>query len=229
MIYILTPRLTCIYSHINGRIIADIGTDHAYIPIELAKNNKIDRAFACDINKGPCDIARSNIKNEGFEDVIEVRLGGGLSVIDEGEADEIIIAGMGGKLISEIIAADIATAKASRLILQPMNAQAELRKFLLENGFEITAEDLETEGFKVYNIFTAQKGTQKPYENEIDRHIPPVLYSHRCIDHLIHKKTREFTKILTGLKRSSEPQAERIAECEMLLAELEKIREKKGK
>ncbi len=229
MITILTPRLACIYSHISSRIIADIGTDHAYIPIELAKNNKIDHAFACDINKGPCDIARSNIKNEGFENIIEVRQGGGLSVINEGEADEIIIAGMGGKLISEIIAADITIAKASRLILQPMNSQAELRTFLAENGFEITCEDLETEGFKVYNIFTAQKGTQKPYENEIDRHIPPVLYSHRCIDHLIHKKTREFTKILNGLKRSAEPQTQRIAEYEMLLCELEKIKKKKGK
>lgn len=224
MITILTPRLSCIYSHITGKIIADIGTDHAYIPIELAKNNVIQHAFACDINQGPCDIARTNIENEGFSDIIEVRLGGGLSVISAGEAEEIIIAGMGGKLISEILSADIEKAKASRLILQPMNAQAELRHFLIDNGFKITCEDLETEGFKVYNIFTAEKGTQAHFDREIDYHIPPSLYNHRCIQHLIHKKTREFTKILDGLKLSAQKQNDKITEYEQLLADLNSIK-----
>lgn len=229
MIIILTPRLSCIYSHITGKIIADIGTDHAYIPIELAKNNRIRRAFACDINKGPCDIARANIENEGFSDIIEVRLGGGLSVIEKGEADEIIIAGMGGKLICDILAADLETAAAARLVLQPMNAQAELRHFLIDNGFKITGEDLEIEGFKVYNILTAEKGEQSAFEKQIDYHIPPSLYSHRCLDQLLRKKTREFTKILDGLKLSSQSHSEKIGEYEQLLTDLKSIKRQVNK
>lgn len=223
MIFILTPRLLCVYSHITGKIVADIGTDHAYIPIELIKNGKAERAVACDINEGPCAIARANIEKEGLSDKIEVRTGSGLSVIRENEADAIIIAGMGGKLICEIIAADINTARSARLILQPMNSQSVLRHFLIENGFKITSEDLETEDFKVYNIITAEKGTQKPYEHEIDYHVPPSLYSHRHIDRLLHKKQRELSKILDGLKRSNTPQNEPISEYEYLLSELSRV------
>jgi tRNA (adenine22-N1)-methyltransferase len=219
----LTPRLFCIYSHISGKTIADIGTDHAYIPIELAKNSKITHALACDINEGPCAIARANIEKEGFSDIIEVRTGSGLSVVRPSETEEIVIAGMGGKLICDILAAHPETAHSSRLILQPMNAQSELRHFLIENGFKITSEDLETEGFKIYNVLTAETGTQKPYDREIDFHVPPVLYSHRHISHLLHKKQREFSKILNGLKRSSEPQNERTAQYEQLYSELERI------
>lgn len=221
---LLTPRLLCIYSHISARTIADIGTDHAYIPIELAKNGCIDYAAACDINEGPCAIARANIEKEGLSDIIKVRTGAGLSVIKPRETEEIIIAGMGGKLIRDILSADIETAKAARLILQPMNSQSELRHFLIENGFKITCEDIECEGFKVYNVFTAEKGTQKPYKNEIDYHIPPELYSHRHIDRLLHKKQREFSKILDGLKRSAQPQNERIEEYEHLCSELERVK-----
>lgn len=224
MIFLLTPRLLCIYSHILARTVADIGTDHAYIPIELAKNGRIDYAAACDINEGPCAIARANIEKEGFSDIIEVRTGAGLSVIKPHETEEIIIAGMGGKLIRDILSESIETAYAARLILQPMNSQSDLRHFLIENGFKITSEDIECEDFKVYNIFTAEKGTQKPFENEIEYHIPPSLYSHRHIDRLLHKKHREFSKILNGLKRSSQPQNGRITEYEHLMSELERVK-----
>lgn len=220
----LTPRLLCIYLHSSARTVADIGTDHAYIPIELAKNGKIDRAAACDINEGPCAIARANIERERLSSVIDVRTGAGLSVIKECEFEEIIIAGMGGKLICSIIEDNIETARASRLILQPMNSQSELRYFLVKNGFKITDEDVETEGFKVYNIFTAENGMQEPYKNKIDYHIPPALYNHRYIDRLIHKKQCEFSKILTGLKQSSNPQTARAEEYEYMLSELERIK-----
>ena len=191
----LTPRLSCIYSLVRGKIIADIGTDHAYIPIELARDQRISYAYACDIREGPCRIARANIERAGFADMIEVRMAPGLSAVAPGEAEDIIIAGMGGILISDI------TASASRLILQPMNAQNELRRSLFENGFEITREDLACEGYKLYNAFIAQKGTQKKCEKEIYLHVPPSLKDHPLFEMLLRKKEREFTKIRSGLQR----------------------------
>ena len=126
----ITERLQCILNYVDSEVIADIGTDHAYIPIELVKKNRVKRAIAADINEGPLKIAQKNIKSEGLSDRIETRLGSGISVLEKGEAGQIIIAGMGGELIEYIIKSDIETAKGSELLLQPMNNQYELRKFL---------------------------------------------------------------------------------------------------
>ena len=164
----ITPRLKCIIKNTNGKRIADIGTDHAYIPIYLIENNLSDYVIASDIRKGPAEIAVSNISEHNLSDKIEVRIGGGLSVLKENETDTIIIAGMGGQLISEIIDGNIQLAKKCRLVLQPMNAQYELRKYLIKNGFTITNEDIAIEGFKVYNILNAENGCQQEFETDIE-------------------------------------------------------------
>ena len=93
----ITPRLKAIINNVTCPKIADIGTDHAYIPIFLTEKNLADKIIATDINEGPLNVARENIDKKGLN--IETRLGGGLSVITAGEIDEIIIAGMGGILI----------------------------------------------------------------------------------------------------------------------------------
>lgn len=218
----ITPRLEAIIKHINGKIIADIGTDHAYIPIYLIENNLAEFVIASDINEGPLLIAEDNIKNHGLSQKIETRLGGGLSVLKEGEADTIIIAGMGGILISEIINADIQTAKAYKLILQPMNAQYELRKYLLSHGFKITNEDIAVEGFKVYNIIDAESGEQKPFEKDFEYQIPKYLTNHKCFKNLYEKKHREFTKVINGLKNSNDTDEEKLKLYKYWLKELEK-------
>ncbi|MCX7714855.1 MAG: class I SAM-dependent methyltransferase [Clostridia bacterium] len=219
----LTPRLKTISDKVKSKTIADIGTDHAYIPIELARSGKIDKAIACDINKGPLEIAKANIKKYGLEDKIELRLGGGLTPIHKNETDCIIIAGMGGQLIWEIIHKDIDTAKqAKELILQPMNAQAELRKNLIKHGFEIVEEDLVAEGFKVYNIFVAREGHSQPC-TDFEYHIPKALHSHKLFNKFLAKKHREFSKILKGLKKASKPDESAIAHYAELLGRLEAV------
>ena len=207
---LLTPRLMNIYSHVNGPTAADIGTDHAYIPIELIKKAKCVRVIASDIRPGPAKIAGENIRKYMCADKIEVRTGAGLSVLSIGETDDIIIAGMGGILIRDIIAADMDKALSSRLVLQPMNSQYELRHYLIENGFKITCEDISVEGFKVYNLIVAEKGHGEPFECDGFYHLPPYLGEHKYFDKLYEKKMRELDKVINGIKESSDPDIEKL-------------------
>ena len=200
--YMLTPRLKCIIEYVKCKTVADIGTDHAYIPIELVENGKVEYAIAADVREGPLKIASSNIEKHGLTDKIEVRLGDGLSVLTPGEADIIIIAGMGGILIKDIIEANTEIAKSSVLVLQPMNSQYELRKWLISNGFTVLSEDIECEEHHVYNIMVVVNGAQDKFERDIDYHIPPMLYKNKNFRALFEKKKREFTKIINGLEKA---------------------------
>lgn len=221
----ITPRLECIIKHVNKKTVADIGTDHAYIPIELVRSGKCTKVIASDIRKGPADAARRHVEKYGLSDKIDVRLGGGLKTIYPGESEQIIIAGMGGEMIVKILSDDEETAKASSLILQPMNGQYEVRKFLAENGYKITAEDLAAEGGKIYNIITAEKGEMPAPKDDFEYQIPPCLNSHPLFDMLLAKKEREFTKILLGNEKAAEKDHELINSMTENLTKLRKIKE----
>lgn len=199
----LTPRLKMIFSCVTGKTAADIGTDHGYIPIELIKSGKCSKVIATDLCAGPISIAEKNIKAENLD--IETRIGNGLSVIKEGEVEDIIIAGMGGKLIVNILSSSPKIAKSGNLILQPMNGQYELRKFLSEKGYSVKYEDIAVEGNKVYNAIVCGK-TENPliYKEEIDYHLPGFLKEHKLYPMLLEKKIREFTKITDGFEKSKE-------------------------
>lgn len=218
----ITPRLKCIADHTKGARIADIGTDHAYIPIYLVENGISEKAIAGDVCEGPVEIAKANIKKNNLADKIEVRLGSGLSVIENGEVDTIIIAGMGGQLISEIIDADVEKARECSLVLQPMNAQYELRKYLIKNGFSITHEDLALEGFKVYNVMNIENGRQAEFKNDIEYHLPKYLKSNKYYKELYDKKHREFFKVVSGLENSKDVDTEKLEMYKFWLKELEK-------
>lgn len=218
----ITPRLECIINHTNGKKIADIGTDHAYIPIYMIQNNLAESFIAGDVRKGPVDIAKNNVKKHNLTDKIDVRLGSGLSVLKKGEVDTIIIAGMGGQLISEIIDADISIARDCSLVLQPMNGQYELRHYLHKNGFTITNEDIVIEGFKVYNIINAKNGKQDEFQTDIEYHLPKYLKSNKYYIDLYRKKHREFTKVIKGLELSKDTDIEKLEQYKFWLKELEK-------
>ncbi len=216
----ITPRLRCIVDCTSAHTVADIGCDHAYVPIALIEEGRAKNVIACDINKGPVMIAEENIKKHNKEDFIKTRIGNGLSPIEEGEADTIIIAGMGGELICSILNDDIKKAKAATLVLQPMNDQNVVRKFLIDNGFEIIGEDIALEGFKVYNIIVAKSGVGKRFEKKIHYHIPPYLKGHKNYGALADKKKREFTKVITGIEKAQNPDLEKLGEYKSLLEEL---------
>ena len=154
----LTPRLKLIASLVpNGSTVADIGTDHAYIPIFLANSGVATRAIAADKHVGPLKIAEENIRIYGCEDSVKVRQSDGLLEFAPGEVDIIIISGMGGILISEILESGREVAQEAKLlILQPMTAQRELREYLTENGYVITDERVTREREKFYYCICAR-------------------------------------------------------------------------
>lgn len=216
----LTERLNCIINYVNCERAADIGTDHAYVATELIRLGRAKHVIAADVRQGPLNAATENIKKHGMENEIETRLGSGLSVLKPGEVEECVIAGMGGELICEIINADIDTARSIKLILQPMNAQYEVRRYLMENNFTIIKEDIVCEGERVYNVMIVKDGKQEMFLNEIEWHIPPYLKNHPLYCKLFNKKKREFTKIVEGLKASKNCDMEKLSYYEKLLSEI---------
>ena len=133
----LSLRLqTCLDALHPLQSIADIGTDHAYLPCAGLLRGQLKRAIAADVGGGPLEAAKATISKYNLDDLIETRLGSGLSVIKPGEVEGVVIAGMGGKLITSILEADIPLAKSfNRLILQPNLDANVLRTFLMKNQF----------------------------------------------------------------------------------------------
>ena len=135
----------------QGAQFADIGTDHAYLPIYLLKRGIIKSAVAADINEGPLNSAREHASTMGITDNIKFVLTNGVQGLEGENLTDIAIAGMGGELIAEIIdKEDFLKNKDLRLILQPMTKQAHLRRYLLNSGFKITAESYSSSASKFY-------------------------------------------------------------------------------
>lgn len=152
----------------HGKKFADIGTDHAYLPAYLIENGICPRAIAADIGKGPLENARKvTSTSKDLSDKIELRLSDGLKEISEEEADDIVIAGMGGILISEILtAAPWVKNESKRLILQPMSHAEDVRQYLCENGFEIIKEKACTDGKHNYILIVAEFRNKKNDKDE---------------------------------------------------------------
>lgn len=151
----------------------DIGCDHAFLDIYLVKLKKNITAVASDIKEGPINIARENIKKEGFSDKIEVRLGNGLDTYSE-KIDTAIISGMGGRNMIGIFKNNLAiTKKLSCIIVSPNNHQEDLKRFLCRNGFYIDNEVLVKEGKFIYQIIKFKKG-KKHYTGD-EYFFGPVL------------------------------------------------------
>ena len=165
----LSNRLNTIFQLIpKGSKVADIGTDHAHLPIALCLSGKTKNIIACDIKEKPLLIARKNLDKSGCS-FVQTRLGDGLSPIKSGEADCVVIAGMGGEVIVNILnASPISKENSVLFLLQPMTHAPDLRKWLCSNGFtysEIAVFDKD----KIYTVFSATK-------NGIKRDISPREY-----------------------------------------------------
>ncbi len=135
----------------SGGALADVGTDHGYIPIALIQRQKIKSAIAMDINKGPLAHAQDNIASAQLGDYIQTRLSDGVAALGEGEADSILIAGMGGELVIHILSEGEKVCKAaSELILQPQSDIRKVREYLRLHHYKIVDEDMICEDGKYY-------------------------------------------------------------------------------
>ena len=226
----LTDRLLKIASLVTeGKRVADIGTDHGYIPVYLLNQGKVPYAILADVNKGPLENARGEVRHNKLLDKVDLRLGSGIEVLVKGEVDEVIIAGMGGILISELLEAKLEVAHSvDKLILQPMQAQNELRKYLLNNGFEILDEVLVKEDFRIYEIIIAKyTGKNTVVSDEIYYEVGTKLIENKdpLLNEFIDKKIYMYNSIIKKIEgKSSEGIEKKIKESKDSIEKLENLK-----
>lgn len=213
----LSKRLSRLADMVQFPVLADVGTDHGYLPIFLAQSGKIQKAFAMDIKKGPLLAAKEHIKACGMGDYIETRLSDGVEALGPGEADSILIAGMGGDVMLHILTEGEAVVSAAKeLILQPQSKIKETREYLYRKGYGIDREDMVFEEGKYYPMMhvlpVPQAGKRAAYgEREwqvIFRYGEQLLKGQnetlkRYLVHVI----RQYEGILGELKRQNESEA----------------------
>jgi len=216
----LSPRLEIIAESIRGYdSVADIGSDHAYLPIFLIKNKYVKNAVATDINIGPVKISKKRIKIHGFESKITVRRGNGLEAIRPGEAEVIVIAGMGGILIRDILDANSGTAESAKLlILQPMRDSDKIRKWLFEHGFDIIDEELVKEQDKIYEVIWAKSiGKVREAKGLLLIGDKIIQKKHPLAAEYINKKISGLEKVIADLEGMyNENCRDRVEECKEL-------------
>lgn len=223
---VLKGRLKLIYDMIPAcDILADIGTDHALLPAYALLHRRCRKAIACDVKTGPLERAMRTVKKYMLEDRMELRLGSGLEPISEHESDVIILAGMGGILITRLIQESINKAEAANcLILQPMTNQELVRPFLWERGFEIKDERLTHEGDKLYQVILAYyTGKPRTKWEKINEIIGEKLIKNEdpLLKDWLKNRIKKQRRIVLGLKKA-EANADRsqLSREEKLLSEL---------
>ncbi|MFC4076711.1 tRNA (adenine(22)-N(1))-methyltransferase [Salinithrix halophila] len=205
----LSRRLAAVARFVpQGRVVADIGADHALLLAFLAQEGRIQKGIAGEVNLGPFENARDRVKDGSLDETIDVRQGDGLAVLAPREADVVVIAGMGGALIASILArGEEKLRDTERLILQPNNGAERVRAWLLERGWRVVAEDLVEDGGLLYEILVAEPGDA--YAPYYDSGLPlqqaletgPLLWKerHPLFPEKIRKELEGRERILTSL------------------------------
>ena len=193
----LSKRLYAVAGLVTeGASVADIGTDHGYVPIYLVERGIASKVIALDVNQGPLNRARMHIVGHGLGDRIETRLSDGLAMIRPGEVDTVIASGMGGPLTIRILQEGKEVAdQLNALILQPQSEICRVRRFLTENGYRIEQEDMVLEDGKYYPVMRVVHGTKEPYEEW------EYLYGKRLLE-ARHPVLLEFLKWELHIKES---------------------------
>lgn len=215
-------------------VVADVGTDHGYIPVFLVSSGKAKRAIAMDVNEGPLARAKEHIRQSGLEAQIEARLSDGLAALQPKEAQAIVIAGMGGALMARILADGRKVARtAKHLVLQPQSELYFFRRFLLEEGYRIVEEDMVYEDGKFYSMMaveTVSPGMQANMGEMTDTELAygPLLLagSHPVLKQYLLRQREQKQKILENLRKNARQDAsERKMQLTKELAEIEEILE----
>lgn len=232
----LSKRLQAVADLVTaGMSVADIGTDHGYVPIYLVKTKKVPKALAMDINQGPLDRAIKNIESHSLGKYIKTRRSEGLAELAQGEAESVVIAGMGGALIMKILAAGSKFKGIKEYVLQPQSEIPKFRAFLKDGGYHIITEDMVFEEGKFYNIIKVTKETCH-VEDDTTEHIflgdkEKKLYGKYLLQHhhptlklFIQKEIAIKEGVINTLKSNKGMQIDqRIKEVEEEVAYAEQI------
>ena len=218
----ISKRLELVASFVpQGAVLLDVGSDHAYLPIELVERGQIEAAIAGEVVEGPFQSAVKNVEAHGLKEKIQVRLANGLAAFEEEDQVSVItIAGMGGRLIATILEEGLEKlANVERLILQPNNREDDLRIWLQDNDFQIVAESILEEAGKFYEILVVEAGQMKLSASDVrfgpflSKEVSPVF---------VQKWQKEATKLEFALGQIPEKNQE---ERQVLAYKIQAIKE----
>ncbi|CJD45899.1 tRNA (adenine(22)-N(1))-methyltransferase [Streptococcus pneumoniae] len=218
----ISKRLELVASFVpQGAILLDVGSDHAYLPIELVERGQIKSAIAGEVVEGPYQSAVKNVEAHGLKEKIQVRLANGLAAFEEADQVSVItIAGMGGRLIARILEEGLGKlANVERLILQPNNREDDLRIWLQDHGFQIVAESILEEAGKFYEFLVVEVGEMELSARDtrfgpfLSREISPVF---------VQKWQKEAEKLEFALGQIPEKNLE---ERQVLVDKIQAIKE----
>ncbi|RQN12214.1 SAM-dependent methyltransferase [Clostridium butyricum] len=211
-------------------VIMDVGTDHGYIAIELIKRNLADKVIASDINKDPLNKAKLNVSLEGLSNKIELRLGGGLTPVKDKEVNGVLIAGMGGNLIRDILENDIKKVKnMDYLVLQPAQNPEVLREYLYISDYEIIDEDVCFDEGKYYEVFKVKyKENNSTKLENIFYEVSPMLLNKKSdvFKDYLYEKIDKYKKVKSFIKDNTEHALSRKKELDSKIEIIENLLKK---
>lgn len=224
----LDARLAAVAAFVpKGSRVADVGTDHGYLAAALVREGRVPFVIASDLPEGPCEAARRTVREAGLSDRIEVRRGDGLTVLAPGEVDTVCLAGMGGVLMTQLLAAAPAVVQTlSALVLQPMTGEEELRRDLYAHAWHVVDETLVVADDRLYTVILARPG-ERPMPDDVTLAVGPVLRDRRdeLLRHHIESQLFLVRRAAAGMERSARAKAsakyravqQRIAALEEML------------
>lgn len=186
-----------------GSVVADIGTDHAYLPIALVQMGKIKRAIAIDVKQGPYENACNQVAKFGVDKFVQVRLGDGLKPLELGEADTAVLAGMGGALMIEILSASQeVVANLKHIVMQPQNGFGRIRKYLIEHHWKIVEECL-LEDEDIYTVLHWEQGSMQEL-SWLELELGPMIIAQKgaLFQPYVNKKIEDLSKVQLELKKA---------------------------
>ncbi len=230
----LSERMAAVANLVTpGSRVADVGCDHAYIPIALCRTGTIPSAIAMDVEQGPLKRAREHIEASGMDERICVRRSDGLEKLGCGEADTVLIAGMGGLLMVRILTEREIPAGVTELVLQPQSDIAGVRVCVRKIGFHIVDENMVLEDGKFYPMMKAQKGSVPRGEEmaadagqqEVEDAFGPVLLARR--DPVLYKWLKKERAVADGILERLDGEMEASSDAERIRLRREEIAHQK--
>ncbi len=232
----LSKRMALLASKVTeGNRLADVGTDHGYVPIALVQKRKIPSAIAMDVNQGPLNRAKEHIREYGLDTYIETRLSDGLAKLRDGEADTVLIAGMGGPLTVRILSEGTHCLNSvQELILQPQSDIYMVREYLCSHDFRIEEEDIVLDEGKYYPLMKIVHGqAESMSESELFYGKLCLQRSPDILELYLREEKRKTEQILHTLREAGREDSKRAEElwekCTLLECTLKMLKEAYGR